>query len=288
MQAASIHQFDATLERWVDRLNPVLVKEARQVLKSRGFAGSFLVMLGLTYLASLMLVADAGTRLEFSEPGATFLAVYVSVLMIALCFVVPITLFRSVVSEFDHRTFESLAITTLSPQRIVLGKLQCALVQMAVYYSAVAPFVCFTYLLGGVSLPGLLLALIVSALASLAISLGSLMLGSLARSGPAQVAAQLVLFAGAFVVFVFGTMFAVSIVGWGAELDPATLLGGFACVGYCALFYVLMTLGVSFSQLTPTRPRPIASVAPQPSRPDTSAPAAKAGGVPDPEPETSL
>lgn len=255
MTSAYVNHLDTTLERWSDRLNPVLVKEVRQVLKSRGFVAAFLVMLTVAWLASLVLVAQAGDRLEYGEPGATFFGVYLGILMLALCFVMPMIVFRSVASEFEHKTFESLAVTTLTAQRVVWGKLQGAFVQMAAYYSAVAPFICFTYLIGGVSLLAIVVALMMSWIASLTVCLGALMLGSLTRGGAGQVIATLVLLAGALVVFLAGTPLSISIasVGFGWN-DVAGVVAGLACFCYAGLFYGMLTLGVAFNQFTPTIP----------------------------------
>ena len=255
MTSIDLHTLDDTLERWSDRLNPVLVKETRQVLKSRGFVGAFMTMLTLAFLASLVLVAQAVTRLEHGEPGPTFFGVYLTVLMLALCFVVPMNVFRSVSAEFEHKTFESLAVTALSAQRIVWGKLQGAFVQMAAYYSAVAPFVCFTYLIGGIGWPAIVASLVITWLTSLTACLGGLMLGSLTRGGAGQVIATLVLLAGAFVVFMVGTMMATSVSTMGVGWDElASLVAGFACLCYAGLFYGMLTLGVAFNQFTPTMP----------------------------------
>ena len=169
-------------------MNPVLVKEVRQVLKSRSFAGAFFVMLGLTFVASLWMVAPGRRPTGAWRAGRRVsLSVYLSVLMLALCFVVPLSVFSSTAAEFKHQTFETLAVTTLSVQRIVWGKLQGAFVQMTAYYSAVAPFVCFTYLLGGVSLPAIVMELFITWVASLLVCLGGLMLGSLVRGSVGEV-----------------------------------------------------------------------------------------------------
>ena len=253
MSPASFDHLDVTLERWSERLNPVLVKEVRQVLKSRGFAAAFLVMLCVAWLASLALVAQAGNRLEFGEFGRVFFGAYLTILMLALCFVVPMIVMRSVASEFEHRTFESLAITTLSAQRVVWGKLQGALVQMAAYYSAVTPFLCFTYLLGGISLPAICISLTVTAIASLAVCLAALMLGSLARGGAGQVIATLVLLAAALFAYSLGTPVSIraasAALGW---TELGRLVAGFACFCYAGLFYGMLTLGIAFNQFTPT------------------------------------
>lgn len=250
-------RLDELFDRWSERFNPIVVKETRQALHSRGFPYAFMAMLVICLVESLLLVADYGERLYQMEAGREFFRWYLGALLAALCLVVPLGLFRSVVAEFDGQTFEMLAITTLSPRQIVFGKLKSATVQMGAFYSAAAPFLCLTYMLQGLSVPGILLALVIAYLAGLSSCMGAMMLGALGKQSGWQVICLLGTVINGLLTFGMG-------LGTGqaaaAELHGASSLSsvcvGFGCFGYGFLFFALLTLGVSVAQFTPTIPRP--------------------------------
>ncbi len=160
------------LERASDFLNPILVKETRQALKSRSFVSVFLLMLISSWLISSIGVLYAyGPELSYAAAGRTFFTAYYTVLSIAVFIVVPQGAFRSIQSERDLQTFEMLTITTLSPRKIVWGKWWSAAVQTIVYYAAIAPFMMFTNLLRGISLPFIAFVLIWSFVGSICLAM---------------------------------------------------------------------------------------------------------------------
>ncbi len=104
--------------RGSELLNPILVKEVRQALKSRQFEVSF----GLTLLAAvcwtLFFVSVSVPRIFFFPDGGTILLRgYAFILLIPLLIIIPFSAFRSLTSEVEESTFELLSITTLSPNR---------------------------------------------------------------------------------------------------------------------------------------------------------------------------
>jgi hypothetical protein len=247
---------DGLCDRWGERLNPIVVRETRQALRSRGFTYSFLGMLVLCVGESLLLVLSEGERLQRVEAGRDFFPWYLGSLLLAICFVVPLSLFQSVVSEFDGQTFEMLAITALTPRQIVFGKLTSAVVQMGAFYSAAAPFVCFTYLLQGVSAPGIVLALVIGFCCGISTCLGAMMLAAVSRQSMWQVV-------GLFLAVGLGMLaYGVGLrLGMAASSRPLSggqlgdLCAGIGCFSYAFLFFALLTTSVSIAQFTPTLPR---------------------------------
>ena len=63
---------DARLERIGDRINPILVKETRQALKSRQFSITFMLLLGASLLVSFAGVAIGGPDLGYRSAGGDF------------------------------------------------------------------------------------------------------------------------------------------------------------------------------------------------------------------------
>ncbi len=169
--AASI----AWIEKKGDWLNAILVKETRQALKSRQFVATFLLLLLASWLISLFYVMLEGDAINYGDSGRSLFMFYYFVLLVAITVIVPFGAYRSLLSERDMNTYDVLSITSLSPRQIVWGKLLSALLQVFIYYSAIAPFIAFTSLLEGFELPTVAFMLGVGFFVSLGYCVVSLM-----------------------------------------------------------------------------------------------------------------
>ena len=145
---------------WVtERINPIVVKEVRQSLKSKQFSISF----GLTLIAAvswtLIAVSLMIPRIYFVPAGVQLLTGFFCILQFPLMIIIPFSAFRSLSTETEDSTFELLSISALSAWQIVLGKMTSALLQIMLYLSALAPCIVLTYLLRGLSLFAILFLL---------------------------------------------------------------------------------------------------------------------------------
>lgn len=170
------------MEYVTDRMNPILVKETRQALKSRQFTVTFMLLLTIAWLISAFGIMYFGPAIEYGSAGRAFFVAYLYVIGFATLFVVPFGAFRSMLNERDQNTYELLSISTLSPRQIVSGKLFSTMVQVFIYYSAIAPFIAFTSLLQGFDLPMVVLCLSIALLWSVFVSMVALMLSTLSNS----------------------------------------------------------------------------------------------------------
>ncbi len=255
----------AWLERMGERLNPILVKECRQSLKSRQFAITFALVLAACWLWSIFGVTLIGPSIYYSgaAAGTKMFEGYFFILAVALLIVVPFGAFRSLADERDDRTFELLAITTLRPRQIVAGKLGSAIIQMLVYLSAVSPCLGFTYLLRGIELPTILLALGYCLLTSVGLSILCLLAGTvaLARQWYSLLSALMVLLLignfGFTISGEVGIVMGSSVLNYGSA-DFWHAVGGFllAHVSYDTLFFLAATARLTFpseNRSTPLR-----------------------------------
>ncbi|HAA70932.1 MAG TPA: hypothetical protein DCE55_17470 [Planctomycetaceae bacterium] len=174
--------FDAILEGGGDWLNPILVKESRQALKSRQFLICFGLVLGFGWGWSLLGIAILSPGVHYIPGGAMMLSGYVTILAVPVLVIVPFTAFRSLASEVEDGTFELLSITALSARQIVTGKLGSAAIQLLIYFSALSPCVAFTYLLRGVDIVTITAVLVYGCLASLLAASIGLLCATLTRS----------------------------------------------------------------------------------------------------------
>jgi hypothetical protein len=181
-RAAWWPRIEAVLERASEWLNPILVKESRQALKSRQFIVTFTLLLVFGWGWSLAGVAMLSQAAYYAPGGRFMLAGYFIILAVPLIVIVPFSAFRSLAAEREDGTFELLSITTLRARQIISGKLGSAIVQMAVYYSALAPCIAFTYLLRGIDVLTIGLMLLYTFLASILLSQLGLIAATITRS----------------------------------------------------------------------------------------------------------
>jgi hypothetical protein len=194
------------LELVGDRLNPILVKETRQALKSRQFLCTFMLLLFLSWGWSILGIANIGPAAASGSHGSEMFVGYFVILAFALMVVVPFGTFRSLAAEQESRTYELLSITALGSRQIVAGKLGSAALQMSVYLSAVSPCLSFTYLLRGIDLLTIFLILFWISLASLGCSAIGLLLATITSRKQFQVIPMIVAVLGFF--YGFGLMIA--------------------------------------------------------------------------------
>ncbi|QDV69792.1 ABC-2 family transporter protein [Rosistilla carotiformis] len=181
-----IQRIDAFFDRAGDWCNPILVKEARQALKSRQFIWTFAVLLLGAWIWSF-----AGTLLMmpgiyYVPGGRAMLLGYYWVLAVPMMLVAPMAANRSLVAEREDGTYEVLSITTLSSYQIILGKLASSVLQLVIYFTALVPCVAFTYILRGIDLPSIALLIASTFLTSVFMVVVGLFLASISNTRSLQ------------------------------------------------------------------------------------------------------
>jgi hypothetical protein len=235
-----------------DRLNPILVKETRQALKSRQFVVTFTLVLALAWIWSIFGVAMIGPSIYFAARGFDMFLGYYVILAVPLLVVVPFGAFRSLASEREDGTYELLSITTLKPRQIVSGKLGSAVLQMLVYLSAVAPCLAFTYMLRGIDAPTILYVICCFFLGSLGASVIGLLVATLTHDKHWQIVLSVLFLFGLAMLLWFGLM--MGFVGLSGMAPPfqdqwfwifnAIILTAF--VSYFALCYCAASAQLTF------------------------------------------
>jgi ABC-type transport system involved in multi-copper enzyme maturation permease subunit len=235
---------EAALERAGERLNPILVKEARQALKSKQFVVTFTLLLMCGWGWSLLGIALMSPGVYYAPAGPSMLLGYYFVLAVPLLVVVPFAAFRSLASEREDGTYELLSITALSPRLIITGKLGSAILQMIVYYSALTPCIVFTYILRGVDIVSIGVVLFWTFLFSVGLSVVGLLFATATRSRNWQVLFSVVFLLALLFVGFLWSLAVVQILGYGgtpAYDEPDFWLGMAACLtGYVAAFVLFI------------------------------------------------
>lgn len=203
--------FDRAATAINQRLNPILVKESRQALKSKQFSVTFTLVLAAAWGWTMLGVAIVGPSIFYGSSGLFLFGGYFLILAFALLVVVPFSAFWSLGTERSDGTYELLSVTTLTPRHVITGKLSSSMLQMLVYYSALAPCLAFTYLLRGIDLPLIAMVLFYAFHASLGLSAIGLLVATATSERHWQVVLSVFMVAALLVVFFFAMLFGVNI-----------------------------------------------------------------------------
>lgn len=227
--------FDRLAERLADRVNPIIVKELRQGLRTRVFWVFFSLMLVSCLFISLFAFA-ASSGIADQAGKTTFIAYFVCLGFVQF-FVIPYAAYRSMAREAEDETWVLLTLTGLGPRRILAGKLGSSVLQGILYASAATPFLLFSYFLNGIDLPTIVVGVVVAMgyqvfLVSVSVSLATLADSRLVR---------------ALLHFV---LLGVLLQGLGFGITGAVLLGEFAQKVASSSAFWLTSLSVLFAMVT--------------------------------------
>lgn len=156
-------------------LNPVVVKELRQAVRSWTVTGVLLLFLTILFIASLGFLISQSFEGDVNEElGSTMFGTFVSILAGASILFIPLYVGIRIATERQESNTDLLYVSTLTPGQIIRGKFLCGAYVAVLFFSACMPFMAFTNLLRGVDLPSVffilfILFLVVCALNQLAI-----------------------------------------------------------------------------------------------------------------------
>lgn len=153
--SAVITRLKSHLANWREwELNPIVIKELRQGVRSWTVTGMLLLFLVILFIASLgFLITESFDVNANMGLGGTMFSVFVVILAVASVFFIPLYTGVRVAAERQENNPDLLYVTTLSPARIIRGKFFCSAYIALLFFSACMPFMAFTNLLRGVDLP---------------------------------------------------------------------------------------------------------------------------------------
>lgn len=147
--------WDRRMEQLSETLNPIIVKEIRQGLRTKIFWVCFALMLLGCFVISLVAYGSSLDR-TFTNAGQGFFFAYFFCLGLVHFFIIPYSAYRSLAREREDETWVLLSLTGIGAGRIIRGKLGSFLAQALLYGSSVGPFMLFSYYLNGIDLPTIL------------------------------------------------------------------------------------------------------------------------------------
>ena len=180
----------AFIDRLDDWINPIVVKELRQAVKSRMVVGILLLFLGLQlfllgfYLLTREFSGQAQT-VDWSAGNSVF-RVQQGILLWTIMILVPAYAAVRLAAERSEQNVDLMFISTLRPASIVWGKFFAAVVLAFLIFSACAPFMTFCYLLRGIDIPTIMVVLGIDLLAMVFGIMVALFLASLPGGRPVK------------------------------------------------------------------------------------------------------
>ena len=195
------------IDRMDDWVNPIVVKELRQAVKSRVITSLLLLFLGIQLVIMGMVLALQGASSQGSNGAEIFLVLHA--IMLGTCMVlIPAYAAVRMRNERSETNVDLLYISTLKPTSIIAGKLFSALVLAMLIFSCCAPFMTFTYLMRGLDMPTILVVFWIDLLAVIASTQIALFLSSM--HAPSALKTVLMVLAAIYMVYMFAALVAMT------------------------------------------------------------------------------
>jgi ABC-type transport system involved in cytochrome c biogenesis permease component len=246
-----LKRVDQWATRAGDAVNPILVKETRQALKSRQFVVTFSLLLFASLAWTVVGSLLSMPQIYYMPSAPHMLTGYYFVLAVPMLLVVPLAAYRSLEGEVDDGTLELLSITSLSPRQIVTGKLASAALQMLLYFVALFPCVAFAYTLRGVDLPTLALLMGILILAGLGLTIFALAMAPVSQGRMGQIVSLLATIALLVAAeFAIGS-FAMDLIQFGIPIEGSDLLSLIAATIAVLASFLFILLMATTAKLTP-------------------------------------
>ena len=150
--SAAIARIKSHFANWREwELNPIVIKELRQGVRSWTVTGMLMLFLVVLFLSSVgFLVSESFDANASSDLGGRMFMVFGAILAGASMVFIPLYTGVRVGAERQDNNPDLLYVSTLSPARIIAGKFLCSCYIVLLFFSACMPFMAFTNLLRGV------------------------------------------------------------------------------------------------------------------------------------------
>lgn len=241
---------------WLDdRMNPIVVKELRQAIKSR-FVVSILMLLLIVLLTTLLLyVMNTDTIGQVTgNHGANLFQVFQGMLLTTCLLFVPVYVGGRLAVERMSATSDLLFVSTIRPSSIVWGKLLAGMVITALIFSACAPFMVVTYLLRGIDPPTILFVIGLDLLVVLAATQMAILVGAVPMSLIFKILLALILgvnFLWTLGILAFSLVFEMSRWGIGSRLGDWDFMGPILGFVICWLGGVGLVFFLTVAMISP-------------------------------------
>ena len=186
MKNQSIRSRFANWREW--GLNPIVIKELRQAVRSWAVTGMLLLFLTVLFITALGFLITQSFEVDLNMGlGGTMFSTFTVILAGTSVFFIPLYVGIRVAVERQENNPDLLYVSTLSPARIIRGKFLCGAYMALLFFSACMPFMAFTNLLRGVDLPTVFFILCYLFLVVCAANMVAIFLACLPMSRPFKI-----------------------------------------------------------------------------------------------------
>ncbi|MEA2012660.1 MAG: hypothetical protein U9O87_06200 [Verrucomicrobiota bacterium] len=164
-------------------LNPILIKETRQAVRSQAIIGTIILFLAILFLCAIfsMFTGFKGT-IPLEKGIGKDLFLIISVIFTCVSnIILPLYMLTTFYKELQHADNELFFVTSLSPGQIIRGKYFSGLLVLTLIISLFFPFMLLSYFLRGISLPAIFLSILGISICSSMIQAFAFLLGALSR-----------------------------------------------------------------------------------------------------------
>jgi hypothetical protein len=155
----SLQSHLANWRHW--ELNPIVVKELRQAVRSWAVTGTLFLFLVVLFCSAVIFFVTQSFEITANQRlGAEIFSMFSIILTAASLLFIPLYIGVRVASERQESNLDLLYISTLTPGRIIRGKFFCGVYVAVLFFSACMPFMTFTNMLRGIDLPSVFFILL--------------------------------------------------------------------------------------------------------------------------------
>ena len=142
---------------FADRINPVILKEVRQAVRSRAILASIGTFLAVLFISCLVTVSAAAKSRTPETYGDSLFAWLRGVCSFVVTVIIPFMVMNRTAFERQGGAAGVLRLTLLTPAQWADGKAVSATISSVMFIAATLPFVTLAYLLRGLDLSKVLL-----------------------------------------------------------------------------------------------------------------------------------
>lgn len=152
---------DTIFDRWSDRLNPIVVKELRQTVRSGVLLTALLSAAGVVMVCLLFQLAQYGKHVSLDRPIGRELFILLVQVLFAFCLVIiPLNAAHRLFRERDVHNSDLFFVSPLTAPQIIRGKLISSCYEAFLFFVICAPFLFLTSLFRGVDVATILVCLL--------------------------------------------------------------------------------------------------------------------------------
>lgn len=191
---------DRLAGKCADWVNPIVLKETRQLVRSRYVVAMLLLLLTTLFVACAIFVLNVGGSYRSYFRGLGRELFYVEFTILAL-FTVSVPLYCGFRLAFERDTnVDLLYITTVRPAAVIRGKLLAGMAFIGLLVCAALPFMVFNFTLRGIDIPTVLQSLAILFAFAIMVTQAALFVGAV----PCSRIFKMILAVGSVIVILWG------------------------------------------------------------------------------------